>query len=277
MITFVVLLIVGFAVGMLGALLGIGGGSIMIPILVLYFDYPIHVAIATGLVAIIATSTTVVPVNVIRGLVNVRLALTLELITAICAILGGMISISLSENTISIIFSCILCMTIYLSWKKKDVDDAVLLQGKYTEADMTGAYDSYYYDERLETKIYYKFQKLPITMGISGVAGILSGMLGIGGGVFKVPAMNMISGMPIKAAAATSNFMVGLTAAAGAIVYLMSGYVDAKVCSMMILGVVFGSKFAVTRLKKISDGRVKRVFIAFMVLIAIQMLIKGIL
>lgn len=277
MITFLILLIVGFLVGMVGALLGIGGGSIIIPVLVLYFKYPIHVAIATGLVTIIATSTSVVPSNTMRGIVNIKLGLTLELVTAMFAVVGGVISISLNEQIISIIFSCILIFTAIIFWKKKTSEDAVSLIRKYSKEDMTGRYDNCYFDDRMETHIYYKVEKLPVTMFISGFAGLLSGMLGIGGGIFKVPAMNIISKVPIKAATATSNFMVGMTATAGALVFLMSGYVDVKVCSMMILGVILGSKFAVIKFQKVSDARIKNIFIIFLLFIAAQMLFKGIL
>jgi uncharacterized membrane protein YfcA len=267
---------VGLVVGFLGALLGIGGGSIMIPILVLYFKYPIHTAIATSLVAIITTSTSAVPSNIRSGLINIKLGIVLELTTALLAIAGSLISISLNEKYISIIFSIILFIVSYISWKKRNTDNVESLIGKYSEKDLTGVFDSSYYDANLNQKILYKVKNIPITMGISGLAGLMSGMLGIGGGIFKVPAMNVISKIPVKVAMATSNFMIGFTASAGALVFFISGYVDVKVCSFIILGIIIGAKVAVWKFKKVSDSRIKKIFILFLLFIAVQMLIKGI-
>jgi uncharacterized membrane protein YfcA len=272
---FIILFISGISVGILGPLLGIGGGSIIIPILTLYFKIPIHTAIATGLVTIIASSTSAVPENISKKLVNIKLGLTLETITATCAIAGSMLTMSLNEKTISIIFAIILFITSisYLTNSKKD--DAKELIKKYDKESLKGTFDGYYFDERLETFIYYKVVKVYWTLLISGIAGLMSGMLGIGGGIFKVPAMNMISKIPIKVATATSNFMVGLTAAAGSIVFFVSGYVDVRICSIMILGVVLGSKVIAKKFKKISDTRLKKVFVIFLLFIAVQMLFKG--
>ena len=272
---FSVLLLAGMIVGVLGPLLGIGGGSIIIPVLTLYFKIPIHIAIATGLVTIIASSTSAVPTNISKGLVNVKLGLTLEIVAAAGAILGSLLTMSLKENSLSVIFAVVLFITsgMYLAQSKKD--DAAELIKKYDKNDLKGVFDKYYFDERLETFVYYRVVRVYIAMFISGIAGLLSGMLGIGGGIFKVPAMNVFSKIPIKAATATSNFMVGITASAGAVVFFMSGYVDVKICSIMVLGVVIGSKIIAKRFNKISDTRLKKIFVLFLLFIAVQMLYKG--
>ncbi len=275
MTEFLILMFSGVIVGVLGPLLGIGGGSIIIPILTLYFKIPIHTAIATGLVTIIASSTSAVPSNISKGLVNIKLGLALETFTATCAILGSFLTMSLNEKIISIIFAVVLFITSFLYLTNSKKDDAFELLRKYNKNDIKGIFDKYYFDERLETYVYYKVIKLHWTMLVSGIAGLMSGMLGIGGGIFKVPAMNIISKIPIKAATATSNFMVGLTASAGAIVFFMSGYVDVKISSIMILGVIIGSKLIAKRFKKVSDTRLKKIFVLFLLFIAIQMLLKG--
>ena len=270
----IVLLMTGFIVGILGHLLGIGGGVVMVPVLVLIFHLPIHIAISASLITVVATSTAIASTNIAKGIVNVNLGMLLELTTVICAVLGSFLSLTSSENILMFIFSGVIILTAISYLRNVNVDDVYNAKDYVVEYNST-VFDNNYYDERIGENIYYKVRRLPLTIIISGVAGMLSGMLGVGGGVLKVPAMNLISKMPIKVAAATSNFMIGITAAAGSIVYLLYGKVDPKIASLMVLGVVVGSKFSIKRFSKIKDSRIKLLFIIVLTIVSLQMLLKG--
>jgi len=271
MLSVITLLTAGLFVGFLGGILGIGGGSIMVPILVLWFKYPIHVAIATSLITIVATSINITGYNIATGLVNIRFGLFLETTTALFAILGGLLSVSVNEKPIIIAFSIILAFISFLYFIRRNINDDIIADNA-----AQSFFAASYYDALKKNTISYKPINIITTAIISAFAGLISGMLGIGGGVVKVPAMNILAKLPIKAATATSNFMIGITAAAGSIVYFNSGFIDPSVTSLMIIGVTFGSKIASKKFNKIADKRIKTLFMIFMIFVAIQMFIKGI-
>ena len=270
----IVLLMTGFIVGILGHLLGIGGGVVIVPVLVLICHLPIHIAISASLITIVATSTAIASTNVANGIVNVNLGMLLELTTVICVVLGSFLSLTSSENILMFIFSGVIILTAISYLRNVNVDDVYNAKDYVNEYNSTVS-DNNYYDERVGKNIYYKVRRLPLTIIISGVGGMLSGMLGVGGGILKVPAMNLISKMPIKVAAATSNFMIGITAAAGSIVYILYGKVDPKIASLMVLGVVVGSKFSIKRFSKIKDSRIRLLFVIVLIIVSLQMLLKG--
>jgi len=271
MLLIITLLTAGFLVGFIGGILGIGGGSIMVPILVLWFKYPIHVAIATSLITIVATSINITGYNVASGLTNIRFGLFLEITTALFAILGGVLSVSVNEKPIIIAFSIILTFISLLYFIRRNINDDIIADNP-----VKSFFGTSYYDGFKKINVSYRPVNIITTAGISAFAGLISGMLGIGGGVVKVPAMNILAKLPIKAATATSNFMIGITAAAGSIVYFNSGFIDPTVTSLMIIGVTFGSKIASKKFNKIADKRIKTLFMIFLIFVAIQMFIKGI-
>ena len=257
--------------GLLGGLLGLGGGFIMVPLLTLFFKYPVHISVATSLITIVATSSNISGVNIISGHTNIRYGLFLETTTVVSAIAGSLISVSLNEKIVMIIFSIVLIAIAALYYFRRNVSDEYI-----EDKNLSSFFSSSFYDVNMRKYINYRPSKVVITGGISAFAGLLSGLLGIGGGVIKVPAMNMLSKLPIKAATATSNFMIGVTAAAGSIVYLNFNLIDPLVTALMIVGVTFGSKVAAKKFKSIQDKKVKMVFMIFLIVVAIQMFIKGI-
>lgn len=265
------LIIIGFIAGFLGALLGIGGGSIIVPILVILLHYNMHTAVAIGLITIIATSISAANVNILRGLVNLELSYTLEMVTVLASITGGFISNSINESILKIIFGILLITTsiIYIKDSLKPSINKIITTNK----------DSLFYDEYYDpdTKQHIGYSPVGIlkTLIVSAFAGLASGMLGIGGGVFKVPAMNLLSKIPIKVAIATSNYMIGLTAAAGSLPYLIHGKVSPSASIYMVVGVIFGSKYALGKFNKITDKKLKIIFAIFLMFIALQMLYRG--
>ncbi|WP_303851066.1 sulfite exporter TauE/SafE family protein [Seleniivibrio woodruffii] len=270
--TVILLLIVGFVTGIIGALLGIGGGSIIVPILVLFFDVPMHYAVAVGLMTIVSTSTAVVPVNIMKGFVNLRFSIFLETLTVLAAFIGGMVGNHTPEHLLEISFGLILFLIALLyvreSFKKSDANTY--------ENSYTNRFSDEYFDTERGEKIKYTPVKLPMVALVSSFAGFASGSLGIGGGVIKVPVMNLVSRIPIKVSIATSNYMIGLTAAAGSIPYLIYGKSSPVTSITMVLGVIFGSRLGASKFQKVTDKRLRIMFAVVLAVIAVQMFYKGI-
>lgn len=270
--TLVLLLIVGLVTGVIGALLGIGGGSLIVPILVIFFHFPMHTAVATGLMTIVATSTSVVPINILKGLVNLRLAVFLETLTVIAAFAGGIIGNKTNEHVLEISFSMILLLISMLY-----IRESIKKSGEITyETENKNIFSDSYFDPEANAEVAYTPQKIKIVALTSAFAGFASGTLGIGGGVIKVPVMNLISRVPIKVAIGTSNFMIGLTAAAGSIPYMLYGKTSPTTSITMVLGVIFGSRFGASKFQKVKDKRLRILFATILMIIAVQMFYKGV-
>lgn len=263
---FLILLAGGIATGTLGALLGIGGGIFLIPFLVLLIGVPMHQAIATSIVAVIATSSAGAAMNVERHTVNLRLGMLLEIATVTGAILGGFTANLLSGGVLRKIFATLLLfVAVFMVYR--------LRKGKIGQAEPAhgGSLDGTYLDESTGTTTTYSVRRLPLTMLISLIAGNVSGLLGIGGGIFKVPAMNLLSGVPIKVASATSNFMIGVTAAASAFIYFSHGHLDALVASSATLGILAGSYLGVQLYRRVRGETLTWIFALLMLAVAVQM------
>jgi uncharacterized membrane protein YfcA len=275
----ILLLVLGGAgAGALGALLGVGGGVFLIPFLVVVIHLPMHHAIATGLVSVIATSTAAAMVNVDRGLVNVRLAIVLEIATATGAIAGGFIAGRLPGSVLQILFAAAVLAAAALMWRGigEPLSPRDPLPGQATAAPLTdrvctGRLGGAYIDPSEGGTIVYEVHRLGAGLGVSTLAGGLSGLLGIGGGVFKVPALHIFCKVPMKAAAATSNFMIGVTAVASAFLYLGRNEVRPVVTGCVVLGVMVGS-FAVALVnRRVSAALVRRIFAVFGLVVAVEL------
>ncbi|PLX68045.1 MAG: hypothetical protein C0603_08005 [Denitrovibrio sp.] len=268
---FLGLLILGFISAIVAYLLGVGGGALIVPILVVFFNYPVHEAVAVSLVVIIASSLSITSVNLLRNQVNVKLGVSMEFAAIVGAVSGGMASINLSEKVLSTTFATIMFITAFIMWKKSEVETST-----NEKPEEMGELDRSFMDLQAGELKYYKVKSAGKTTLVAFLAGITSGMLGLGGGVFKVPAMNIISKVPIKAATATSNFMICFTAAAGSVPYLLNGYLHPGAAGTMVIGVFAGSKFATGRLSKVQNKNIKMLFILFVLLVASQMAYKAV-
>jgi uncharacterized membrane protein YfcA len=260
----------GAAAGTLGALLGLGGGVFLIPFLVLALDVPMHQAIATSIVAVIATSSAGAAMNVERGTVNIRLGMLLEIVTVAGALAGGITASYLDGTMLTKIFAILLF----------GISGAMAIGGRIAkrvenrdEVTWT-ALSGEYFDDAVHTMVSYHVKNLPGTMVVSLIAGNISGLLGLGGGIFKVPAMYLLSGIPMKAATATSNFMIGVTAAAGAFIYLAEGHLNVHIAAPAALGVLAGSMLGVKLSKVLKAESVKWTFVIVLLVVAIQLLIR---
>lgn len=252
--------------GVLGSMVGLGGGVLIVPVLTLFLGVPIHQAIAASVVAVVATSTTTAIRYVRDELSNIRLGMTLETATTVGAVLGGLTASALSREVLSGIFGVILMlMSGYLLVRHRQA--AVPLE----PADDPGTLGGRYHDPYLGQEVTYRVRRLPLGLVASFVAGNVSGLLGIGGGPIKVPAMTLGMGVPMKAAAATSNFMMGVTACASAYIYYTRGMVNPLLAVPVAVGVTAGA-YAGSRLAPRVSGAHLTVALAVILMgLAVQM------
>jgi uncharacterized membrane protein YfcA len=254
----------GTLTGMLGALLGLGGGVFLVPLLALGFDLPPRTAVAASLMAVIASSATATTLNMRRGLVNVSLAFTLLLATSTGGFLGGTIAQYISTRTLYAIFSStlfVIAIIVTSRSRSRNVHkDAALkvgwLGGRVVEEGQT---------------LSYLMKRLPLAMVVALAAGAISGLLGVGGGVVLVPVLNAFCGIPIRVAAATSAFMVGPTAAVSAFLYVARGDMDPFITAAIALGSLPGSAFGAWLSKHMPVRSIKGILATSLVLVALRL------
>jgi uncharacterized membrane protein YfcA len=257
----------GAVAGLLGGLFGIGGGIFLVPVLSLGFGLPMHQAIAASIVAVIATSSATASVYVEKGMSNIRLGMSLEVMTTIGAVLGGLAANALAGETLRRIFGIfLLCMAVLMWWRSRTKGEGSI---RY---DPTAAISGSYYDEAAKRTVEYSVRKLGAGMLVSFFAGNMSGLLGVGGGIIKVPVMNMVCGVPIKASTATSNLMIGVTAVASASIFFLHGNVHPYYTSAAVLGVLGGSRLGTIIGTKIRGATLMALFVAVLFITALRML-----
>lgn len=266
------LLIVGgsaFA-GMLGALTGLGGGIIVIPLLTLGFGIDLNYAIGASLVSVIATSSGAAPAFIKEGITNMRIGLFLEIATTIGAVMGAILAIYIGDKSvISIIFGMSLMVSVIAGLRKKKANQEIPYSKWAGRLRLNGSYPV-----NGEEK-HYKVTRVMGGFSMMSLAGVLSGMLGIGSGAFKVLAMDNIMKMPFKVSTTTSNFMIGVTAAASAVVYLQQGYIVPKIAGAVMLGVLVGSTVGSKLVVYVNTKWLKKVFTIVVAFVAVQMIYKG--
>ena len=263
--SFLVLLAGGLLAGTMGSLLGLGGGLILVPFLTIVMGLPMHQAIATSIMAVIATSTAGAAMNVQRRAVNVKLGMVLETTTVAGAIAGGLTATLLSGEALARIFGGLMILVaVFMAWRSR-FHSTVPLRGK-------GVIPGAIIDEITGVVTEYSVHRLPAAMVVSLLAGNISGLLGVGGGIFKVPTMHLVCGIPLKAATATSNFMIGVTAAASAFIYFAHGHFNPAVVSSSVLGVLAGSFLGVWLSTKIQTRVLMWIFIGILLVVAVQLL-----
>lgn len=265
---FWVILGLGIAIGVLGAMAGIGGGTLMVPFLTLAMGVPIHPAIAASVVAVIATSCAAAAVYLRSGLSNPRLGITLETATTIGGMTGGLIAVSTGSFALTLVFAAALLVTAIAMWRRPE-------EAAAHEESGDGQLGDRYFDPRLGRWVRYRVRRLPIGLGLSVVAGILSGLLGIGGGVVKVPAMTLGMGVPMKAATATSDFMIGVTAVASAFIYYAHGAVDVLITTPVALGVFFGSLVGARWAPRLATATLGKLIALVLAVAAVLMVLRS--
>ena len=225
------ILLVAFLAGVFGSMLGVGGGVIMVPVLSLAFGVPIKTAIATSIVCVIATSSMAQTTFAARGMTNMRLGMFLEVATTVGAIAGGVTAVLVDGR---ILQGCFAAVLFYVAWQMSR-------RGADVPPVETSVMPSRYYDPAEGREISYGVHGLLPGFVLSLAAGNVSGLLGVGGGAFKVPIMRLLMGVPLKATIATSNLMIGVTAATGAAIFYGRGYMDPYWAVPAVLGILVGA------------------------------------
>ncbi len=256
--------------GFLGSLTGLGGGVVIVPFLTLVFGVDIRYAIGASLVSVIATSSGAAAAYVKEGFTNIRIGMFLEIATTIGALAGAALAARISTAIIAVIFGVVLIYSAYLSSRPKpDLGGDDHPDRLATLLRMDGTYPS------SKGPVSYRVRGVPGGFGLMFVAGVLSGLLGIGSGAVKVLAMDQIMRIPFKVSTTTSNFMIGVTAAASAGVYLNRGYIDPGVAMPVMLGVLLGSLLG-ARFLAGAQTRVLRIIFAVVILVlGIEMIYNG--
>ena len=269
-------LIIALTSGFLGALLGLGGGVVMVPLLVFILDIPIQIAAGASIVAVVATSSVSASVYVRDEITNMRLGMFLEMATTLGAVTGASLVVGINESILEVIFALSLLYAAIVMWLQlRNTDKSWVPKSNDWIANKLSLGSSYY-DSALDQTIEYGVSRSIPTFMVSYVAGIISGLLGIGGGGIKVPAMNVVSSVPMKAAVATSNFMIGVTAAASALVYIRNGFCDGFVTAPVVLGTLIGSFVGALVALKVKGVVLKKVFIVILLILGIRMLASGV-
>jgi uncharacterized membrane protein YfcA len=226
----------GAVSGTLGALLGLGGGVFLVPFLNLVLGFPFGVAAAISLTTVIATSSTVSAGRAGRQLINMRLGMLLEVATAGGSFLGGITAQLVAQSVLQRLFGIVAVVVAIIMLTRLRRRNVIL-----DPAADPGILGGRYYEDESGTTVTYRVRRLPVALGASFIAGNVSSLLGIGGGIVKVPILNAWCGIPLRAAAATSAFMIGVTATAGAIIYYGHGQLEPTLAAAAVLGVQLGS------------------------------------
>jgi hypothetical protein len=260
----------GFVAGLLGALTGLGGGVVIVPLLTVLLGVDIHYAIGAALVSVIATSSGAAAAYVREGYSNIRVGMFLEIATTVGALAGAALVLYLRVSLISVIFGVVLLFSAYSSLSEHASSVANANPDRIaTWLRMDSTYPT---PNGLES---YHVRGVPAGFALMLVAGVLSGLLGIGSGAVKVLAMDRAMKLPFKVSTTTSNFMIGVTAAAGAGIYLSRGYIDPALAMPVMLGVLAGSLIGARILARARVRVLRFVFSGVIALLAVEMIYKG--
>ena len=265
-----ILLVSAYLAGLLGSLTGLGGGVVVIPVLTLGFGVDFHYAIGAALVASIATSSGSGSAYVKEGITNIRLGMFLEIATTIGAVVGAIIAVWLNNSTIAIIYGCVLILTAAMQQRRKSDHDGVVGSDLARRLKLFGTWP-----QRDGSFKAYQLRGVGGGFSVMLLAGVLSGILGIGSGVLKVIAMDGIMKVPFKVSTTTSNFMMGVTACASAVVYIQRGNIVPGIACPVLIGVLFGALTRARLLKKLDVRLLRQIFCIAILLVAFNMIWQG--
>jgi uncharacterized membrane protein YfcA len=259
--------------GLLGALTGLGGGVVIVPVLALLFKVDIRYAIGASVVSVIATSSGAAVAYVKEGLSNIRIGMFLEVATTLGALLGAYLTARVSSHWIAIVFGVVLLYSALASFRHRAAQPTGEPPSPLaTKLELTGTVPA---TNRCPAEP-YSAHRIPLGFGIMFGAGTLSGLLGIGSGAVKVLAMDQAMKLPFKVSTTTSNFMIGVTAAASAGIYLARGYIAPIIAMPVMLGVLAGSLVGTRILVRVNVPTLKIIFAVVIVILGAEMIYSGI-
>lgn len=263
----------GAVAGFFGSLLGLGGGVLIVPMLTLGFGLPLRESVAVSLVCVIMTSSAAAGVYLERHVANLRLGMTLELFTAFGALVGGSIAFLLDERLISWLFAGLLAYTAFtMARPRRPVAVEETAVDEVLAAPTREPHEAL---DRLSGSG-YRVRNLRPGMVVAGFAGVVSALLGIGGGTIKVPLMHLAMGVPLRVATATSNLMMGITAAASSVIYVIHGGIDPYAAGPTAIGVFLGASAGSRLSHRVHVDVLRLLFVVVLGYTAIQMLLRGI-
>jgi uncharacterized membrane protein YfcA len=272
-LTTILIFFMSIFAGFIGALLGLGGAIIVTPALTLLFGVNIKYAIGASIVSVIATSSGAAVAYIRDKIINLRLGMFLEIATTLGAVTGALLTGLIYPNALFIIFGLLMLYSA-LAMLRKGHEEVPRANTVSPLADRLKLH-SEYFDNVLNTKVQYKVTGVYRGFGMMYLAGVVSGLLGIGSGIFKVMAMDMTMKLPLKVSTATSNFMIGVTAAASAGVYFLRGDLNPQIAAPVALGVLFGATAGTRVMKNLKSSTIRKLFIPVLLYIGLQMLLKG--
>jgi uncharacterized membrane protein YfcA len=264
-----VLLPISVIAGFIGSILGLGGGVIVVPVLTLVFGVDIRYAVAASLISIIATSSGAAASFLKDHLTNVRLAILLEIGTVFGAMSGFLLSTALKSSSLFLCFGGFLLFSAVMMFRQKKDSRAEI---NHPWSENLGLHSKF--PEKGEW-IHYKIANVPFGLISMYVAGVFSAILGIGSGIFKIMAMDGAMKVPMKVSSATSNFMIGVTASASAGAYFLRGDIKPEIASPVAIGIIVGAWIGAKVMPKMNAASIRKVFIVVMVIVSIQMIMKG--
>jgi uncharacterized protein len=235
-----VVIAAGAGAGGLGSMLGLGGGVFIIPFLNVVLGFPLNVASGVGLMTVVATSSVVARGTSQSGVVNLRLGMVLQIAAAAGGYFGGSYARRIPEHVLQMMFSAVTAAIAAIMLSRLERRNVIL-----DTSVKPGRFGGRYYEQESRQEVLYRTRRVPAALAVSLVAGSISGLLGLGGGILQVPALNAWCGVPLRAAAATSAVMIGITAAASAPLYYMRGDVIPPLAAAAVLGTFFGSRVGV--------------------------------
>ncbi len=277
---FILLLIFGAAIvaGLVGSLAGLGGGVVLVPVLVILFGVPFAQAVGASLIAILATSTTTGAAYVRDRLTDLRIGMFLEIATVPGALVGASLTVWLASRNVEpillIAFGGVLVLSLsgLLARRQEELPGDVVPDTWSRRLRFEGAY----YDRNLGREVRYRAGRTPSTLGIMFGAGLVSAMFGIGGGVLKVVGLDQAMRLPMKVSTGTSNFMIGVTVAAGASALLIAGYVNLIIAAPVAFGATLGSFGGSLLLPRLSNRAVRWIFIPVLGFLAVELILRGV-
>ena len=268
-----ILFCVSIVAGFLGALAGLGGGVLIVPVLTIGFGADIRYAIGASIVSVIATSSGAAAAYVRDRITNLRVGMFLELATTTGAIVGALVAGLVNPAVLFVVFGLALLVSVIPLAARlgEELPSDVVNDAWATHLRLASSYE----DAFLDRRVHYQVTRVPLGLALMWLAGLLSGLLGIGSGTFKVLAMDVAMRMPMKVSTTTSNFMIGVTAAASAGIYFSRGDVNPLVAAPVALGVLLGAGLGSRHLLRLSNRAIRMVFIPLLIAIAIEMLLRG--
>jgi len=262
-------------------MLGLGGGVFIVPLLTLVLNLPIHIAISSSLVAVIANSITASGTHFRARLPNLKLGMFLLTATTIGAIGGAFLADILASPILTVIFGITLIGIGYSMMRRRQIVQEKTSLGEArgrtdsSPANLASSLTASYYDRNLNQVINYTVSRVPQGWGINLMVGIASSLLGVGGGIINIPVMNLVMRVPIKAAMGTNSFMVGITALVGACVYYYNGYVYPMTAAPVMVGSFVGALVGAQLVQRARSTRLRQMFAIVMLILAVLMILRA--